>query len=56
MLQGAGLVRHTSRGTRNLYSLAPEGLVDLQQWLVGTWDAVLGSFADHLGSPDRKEP
>jgi DNA-binding transcriptional ArsR family regulator len=56
VLEGAGLVEHTSRGTRNLYSLAPEGLVDLQQWLVGTWDAVLGSFADYLGTPDGKEP
>jgi DNA-binding transcriptional ArsR family regulator len=56
VLEGAGLVEHTAQGTRNLYSLAPEGLVALQQWLVGTWDAVLGSFADYLGASDRKEP
>ena len=55
VLAGAGLVQHRSHGTRNLYSLAPEGLVDLQQWLVGTWDVVLGSFADFLDASDTKE-
>jgi DNA-binding transcriptional ArsR family regulator len=45
VLEGAGLVDHESRGTRNLYALAPEGLVDLQQWLVATWDTALDSFA-----------
>ena len=47
-LEGAGLVQHRSHGTRNLYALAPEGLVDLQQWLVGTWDQVLGSFTAYV--------
>jgi hypothetical protein len=41
-------VQHRSRGTRNLYALAPEGLVDLQQWLVTTWDDVLASFAEYV--------
>ncbi len=45
VLEGAGLVDHESRGTRNLYALAPDGLVDLQQWLVVTWDTALASFA-----------
>ena len=44
VLEGAGLVDHESRGTRNLYALAPDGLVDLQQWLVTTWDTALDSF------------
>ncbi len=48
VLEGAGLVSHRSSGTRNLYALAPEGLVDLQRWLVGTWDQVLGSFAAYV--------
>ncbi|MGZ8743186.1 MAG: ArsR/SmtB family transcription factor [Nocardioides sp.] len=48
VLEGAGLVQHRSHGTRNLYALAPEGLVDLQQWLVGTWDQVLGSFTAYV--------
>ena len=46
VLGEAGLVRHESRGTRNLYALAPEGMVVAQQWLVGMWDTALASFAD----------
>jgi DNA-binding transcriptional ArsR family regulator len=46
VLEGAGLVRHESRGTRNLYALAPEGMVVAQQWLIGMWDTALASFAD----------
>ena len=46
VLEGAGLVRHESRGTRNLYALAPEGMVVAQQWLVGMWDTALAGFAD----------
>ncbi|MBF4767665.1 winged helix-turn-helix transcriptional regulator [Nocardioides agariphilus] len=46
VLEGAGLVHHESRGTRNLYALAPEGLVVAQQWLVGMWDTALTGFAD----------
>ena len=48
VLEGAGLVEHRSRGTRNLYALAPDGLVPLQQWLVETWDTVLSSFAQYV--------
>ena len=46
MLEGAGLVRHESRGTRNLYALAPEGMAVAQQWLVGMWDTALAAYAD----------
>ena len=46
VLEGAGLVRHESRGTRNLYALAPEGMVVAQQWLVGMWDAALDRYAE----------
>src|SRR3954454_17069336 len=45
VLEGAGLVEHCSRGTRNLYALAPGGLAPLQQWLTGVWDTALTSFA-----------
>lgn len=48
VLAEAGLVTHTPRGTRNLYALAPEGQRPLQQWLVSSWDSVLGSFADYM--------
>ncbi len=44
VLTEAGLVRHDSVGTRNLYALAPEGMVAAQQWLVGTWDLALTRY------------
>lgn len=46
VLTEAGLVRHESVGTRNLYALAPAGMVAAQQWLIRTWDDVLASYAD----------
>jgi DNA-binding transcriptional ArsR family regulator len=48
VLTDAGLVSHTSRGTRNLYALAPQGQVQLQQWLVAMWGNALASFADYV--------
>jgi len=48
VLHGAGLVESRSVGTQNLYSLAPAGLVPLQQWLVHTWDSTLARFADFV--------
>ena len=46
-------MRHESRGTRNLYALAPEGMVVAQQWLVGMWDTALASFADAVEEAGR---
>jgi DNA-binding transcriptional ArsR family regulator len=48
VLSSAGLVEHTSRGTRNLYALAPDGQRELQQWLVALWDDSLASFAAYV--------
>lgn len=48
VLEGAGLVHHESRGTRNLYALAPEGMVVAQQWLVGMWDTALAAYAEEV--------
>ena|SRR5579875_911791 len=48
VLSNAGLIEHTSVGTRNLYALAPTGLVAAQQWLVGTWDTALAEYAAHV--------
>ena len=53
VLEGAGLVRHRSEGTRNLYALAPEGLTGVQQWLVGVWDTALAAFADYVQTEQR---
>ncbi len=46
VLGDAGLVRHTSHGTRNLYALAPPGLTTAQTWLVDMWDSALSGYAD----------
>lgn len=45
VLSDAGLVAHERRGTRNLYALAPPGMVAAQQWLVSMWDTALSRFA-----------
>ena len=50
VLEGAGLVRHRSEGTRNLYALAPEGLTGIQQCLVGVWDTTLAAFAEYVNT------
>jgi DNA-binding transcriptional ArsR family regulator len=52
VLEGAGLVQHRSKGTRNLYALAPDGLAGVQQWLVGVWDSTLTAFADYVDHVD----
>src|SRR3954467_3504564 len=56
VLEGAGLVEHRSRGTRNLYALAPGALAPLQQWLTGVWDSALGSFAQFVDDEERNRP
>ena len=56
VLSDAGLVTHTSRGTRNLYALAPDGQVALQQWIVGLWDTALGSFAAYVDENTKEKP
>jgi len=57
VLEGAGLVQHRSRGTRNLYVVAPEGLQHAQRWLTDVWDIALSEFAtyveEHGDEPDR---
>jgi DNA-binding transcriptional ArsR family regulator len=55
VLSEAGLVQHSSHGTRNLYALAPEGQREIQHWLVSVWDSVLGSFAAHVYAVQNRE-
>jgi DNA-binding transcriptional ArsR family regulator len=55
VLSDAGLVTYTSRGTRNLYALAPEGHVALQRWIVSLWDTALGSFAAYVRELNEQE-
>lgn len=56
VLTTAGLVEHTSQGTRNLYVLAPDGQREVQQWLVSVWDATLTSFADFVAAEEVATP
>jgi|SRR5215469_4265762 len=53
VLTTAGLVERRSAGTRNLYSLAPDGLAAAQLWLVQTWDTVLDAFAAEVSHPAK---
>ncbi len=53
VLESAGIVEHTSVGTRNLYALAPGGLAPLQVWITETWDDVLSAFAEHVENGER---
>jgi DNA-binding transcriptional ArsR family regulator len=55
VLSAAELVEHRRVGTRNLYALAPAGLVVAQQWLVSTWDHVLAAFAADVVAHRRAE-
>jgi DNA-binding IclR family transcriptional regulator len=54
VLGEAGLVEHTSAGTRNLYVLAPGGLATAQQWLVRTWDSALAAYAAEAAALARE--
>src|SRR5580693_9117755 len=53
VLSNAGLIEHRTVGTRNLYALAPEGMVAAQQWFVDTWDGVLAAFAAEVDATNR---
>ena len=47
VLEECGLVAHDSVGTRNVYRVAPDGLLALRQWLDDVWGAALDSFAEY---------
>jgi DNA-binding transcriptional ArsR family regulator len=54
VLADSGLITHTTRGTRNLYSLAPDGLADLQRWLVDNWDSALSAYATYVAEKETE--
>jgi len=58
VLEGAGLVRARSEGTRRIYSVEIRGLEELRRYLDRFWDDVLGAFAAeaHRSAPARKPP
>jgi DNA-binding transcriptional ArsR family regulator len=43
-LKDAGLVEERSEGVRRIYSLRPEGLMELREWLDSFWGDALEAF------------
>jgi len=48
VLGAVGLVRHESRGTRNIYRIHRAGLDELRDWLDQFWGDALEAYADHI--------
>lgn len=44
VLKHAGLVRETRRGTRRIYTVEPQGLVELRRYLDRLWSDALHAF------------
>jgi DNA-binding transcriptional ArsR family regulator len=57
VLEECGLVTHDSVGTRNVYRVAPDGLLALRQWLDDFWSGALDSFAEYTRQerPPRRQ-
>ena len=54
VLLEAGLVTREARGTRRLYSLRPEGLIPLRNWVEDFWDDALDRFARSFDEESRR--
>ncbi len=52
VLADAGLVRSTAVGTRRIYTLRPEGLAMLREWLDVMWRDALTAFAAAVDDVD----
>ena len=44
VLEKAGLVTHTKRGTRHVYELDLSGVAELRAWVDGFWDEALARY------------
>ncbi|MGH3133600.1 MAG: ArsR/SmtB family transcription factor [Gaiellaceae bacterium] len=44
VLETAGLVTHRRMGTRHLYEVDGNGVVELRAWVEGFWDEALARF------------
>jgi DNA-binding transcriptional ArsR family regulator len=53
VLEDAGLVTHRKNGTRNLYGLNGNGVVELRAWIDGFWDEALARFKDAVESSGK---
>jgi DNA-binding transcriptional ArsR family regulator len=48
VLREAGLVSDRKDGTRRLYSVAPQGVAELREYVNTFWDEVLAEFKDKV--------
>ena len=55
VLTQAGLLNATPTGNRRIYSIDPQGLADLRDYLDGLWDDALGAFAKAAQDQARKD-
>jgi DNA-binding transcriptional ArsR family regulator len=55
VLKEAGLVSERRNGTRRLYSVRPEGLAELKQFLEHFWDPRLESLKREAEKEERKK-
>ena len=53
-LKDAGLVEERSEGTRRIYSVRREGLVELREWLDSFWGDALEAFKQEAEKPRTK--
>jgi len=55
VLKDAGLVRDVQVGTRRIYSLDPDGLARLRDYLDRFWNTALHSLKTRVERPDQQE-
>jgi DNA-binding transcriptional ArsR family regulator len=53
VLEDAGLVTHQKEGTRNLYGLNGNGVVELRAWIDGFWDEALDRFKESVEASSK---
>jgi DNA-binding transcriptional ArsR family regulator len=54
VLKEAGLVRDVQEGTRRVYSLDPDGLAGLRDYLDRFWNTALQSFKSRVERPEAE--
>jgi len=54
VLMEAGLVQCRHHGARHVYSVKPDGLEVLRDYIDSYWDDVLNAFAGHAAAADNK--
>ena len=55
VLKAAGLVKVKKEGARRIYSLAPDGLIELRRYVDRLWDDVLAAFQHAAENQEQGE-